>query len=173
MAWRTRAARELREFSFAAAYLFVCFGALIMLKSAVLRGHGLSPLPLGFALVKALLMAKFMMVGQALHLGERYRERPLVWSILYRASVFLLLLLTLAVLEAVVAGWLHGRPAAQSLHGMGGGTMYEAAATSLVLLLILLPYFAARALAEALGPRRLRHLLFGGGRELRDQDRTV
>ncbi len=157
---RTRAAREFRHFLAIAGYLYVCFGALILLKSAVLQGHGFEPAPWGFALVKAALLAKFMMVGQALGLGRRFADRPLIWAILHRAVVFLLLLVALSVAEHIVAGLFHGRGVVRSLQEMGGGTAFEAGATVLVLLLILLPYFAFRVLAEALGHDRLMRMLF-------------
>jgi hypothetical protein len=157
---RARARHEGLRFAATAGYLYVCFGALVALKSAILHGHGLPPLPLGLALVKALLLAKFMMVGDALRLGERYRTRPLIWPILHRSVVFLALLVGLTVAEAVVAGWLRGRAIVESLRGLGGGTWAEAGATLLVLLLILLPYFAFRMLAEVLGPDRLFRVMF-------------
>lgn len=155
-----RASREVRHFLAIAAYLYVCFGALILLKSAILHGHGLEPVPWGFAVVKAALLAKFMMVGQALGLGRRFADRPLIWPILHRAVVFLLLLVALSIAEHMVAGLWHGRGVEDSVLDMAGGTAFEAGATVLVLLLILLPYFAFRVLAEALGHERLMRMLF-------------
>ena len=157
---RTRAARELRHFLSIAAYLYVCFGALILLKSAILHGHGFEPTPWGFALVKAALLAKFMMLGQALRLDRRFGARPLIWPILHRSVVFLALLVALSVAEHVAAGLFGGRGVMESVREMAGGSALEAAATVLVLLLILLPYFAFRVLAEALGHDRLMRMLF-------------
>ena len=147
---RVHALHEVRQFAAIAAYLFVCFGALILMKSAILRGHGFDPVPWGFAVLKAALLAKFMLVGHALRLGERFRARPLIWSILYRSVVFLALI-GLSVLEHGLLALLHGRALGPALREIGGGTALEAAATALVLLLVLLPYFGFRALAEALG----------------------
>ena len=156
---RTRAVREFRHFLAIAAYLYVCFGALILLKSAILHGHGFQPMPWGFAVVKAALLAKFIMVGQALGLGRRFADRPLVWPILHRAVVFMLLLVALSIAEHVAAGLFSGRGVVESLREMAGGTAAEAGATVLVLLLILLPYFAFHVLAEALGQDRLMRML--------------
>jgi hypothetical protein len=35
--------------------------------------------PFGFAAVKALVCAKFVSVGHALHIGERFKSLPLIW----------------------------------------------------------------------------------------------
>jgi len=83
----TRIKHELREFAVIAAYLFICFTALAYLKATILRAHGIEFAPFGFAAVKALVCAKFVSVGHALHIGERFKSLPLIWPTLYK-SVF-------------------------------------------------------------------------------------
>jgi hypothetical protein len=58
---RKRAVDELKEFLIIAAYLYVCFTALAYLKAAILEAHGVAFAPFGFAAIKALICAKFMM----------------------------------------------------------------------------------------------------------------
>src|ERR1700689_3567210 len=90
-----RAADELKEFLVIAAYLYICFSALAYLKFAILQAQDVAFAPFGFAAVKALICAKFMSVGHALRMGERYKSRALIWPTLYRALVFLALLFVL------------------------------------------------------------------------------
>ena len=52
--------------------------------------------PWGVAIVKALLLAKFMLIGRALKIGERNNTRPLIWPTLHKAFAFLVLLVVLA-----------------------------------------------------------------------------
>ena len=104
---------ELKEFIVIAAYLFVCFSALAYLKYAILQAQDIAFAPFGFAAAKALICAKFMSVGHAMHLGERYKTRALIWPTLYRSLVFLALLLVLNVLEEVAVGLLHHRTVAE------------------------------------------------------------
>ena len=54
---------ELRQFGLIAGYLYVCFGALILYKMAILRGQGIGYAPYGLAAVKALVLAKFILAG--------------------------------------------------------------------------------------------------------------
>jgi hypothetical protein len=74
-----RVARELKEFLTIAAYFYVCFTALAYLKAAILQAQGIAFAPFGFAAVKVLICAKFMSIGHAMHLGERYRKQALIW----------------------------------------------------------------------------------------------
>ena len=55
---------ELREFAILATYLFVYFSALAGFKAAILSAEGISFSPWLFALIKALVCAKFLLVGR-------------------------------------------------------------------------------------------------------------
>jgi hypothetical protein len=157
---RTRAIQELREFAVIAAYLYICFMALAYLKSAILQAHGIAYAPFGFAAVKALICAKFVLVGRALHVGERFKTMPLIWPTLYRSLAFLALLLVLNVLEEVIVGVIHHRAVTDAVSDIGGGTIDQLIATSFVVLLVLIPFFAFRALGEVVGERNLVRVFF-------------
>ena len=155
-----RAIDELKEFLVIAAYLYVCFTALAYLKAAILQAHGVSFAPFGIAAIKALICAKFMSVGHAIHLGERHKKEALIWPTLRRSFVFLVLLLVLNVLEEVILGYIHHRAVVDSIAAVGGGTMHQLIAASIVVLLILIPFFAFRSLSEVVGERNLLRLFF-------------
>jgi len=151
---------EFKEFVVVAAYLLVCFTAILYLKSAILRAHGVAFEPFGFAAVKAFICAKFVSIGHVLHVGERFKSLPLIWSTLYRSLAFLALLIVLNALEEIIAGVVHHRSLAESLNEFGGGSLDQLIATSFVGLLILIPFFAFRTLGEVLGERNLLRLFF-------------
>jgi hypothetical protein len=155
-----RAAHELKQFLIIAAYLYVCFTALAYLKAAILQAHGITFAPFGFAAVKALICAKFLSVGYVFHFGERYKKQALIWPTLHSSFVFLVLLIVLTVLEEVIVGYLRHRAFADSLAEVGGGTLHQAIATSIILLLVLIPFFAFRSLADVIGGRVLFRLFF-------------
>jgi hypothetical protein len=155
-----RAADELKEFAVIAAYLYVCFTAILYLKASILKAHGIAFAPFGFAAVKALICAKFVSVGHILHVGERFKPLPLIWPTLYRSLAFLVLLLALNALEEIVVGLMHHRAILDSLAEFGGGTLDQLIATSIVGLLILIPFFAFRTLGEVVGERNLVRVFF-------------
>ncbi|MCF6110862.1 hypothetical protein [Mesorhizobium muleiense] len=154
-----RAKNELREYALLSLYLFVCFGALILYKAAILGEEGISYLPSGLAAIKALILAKFIMLGQMIRLGDRRGGGRIAYVIAYKALLYLILLLVLSVLEEVVVGLIHGRSVAASLAEFGGAKLPQTLATSLIMLLILIPYLASRELNVALGEGRLWKLL--------------
>ena len=158
---RGRVIHELRELTIITGYLFVCFAAVLQLKASVLHAHEALLAPLGFAAVKAVICAKFMVLGSAFHIGGRVTRPPLIWPTLYRAFAFLILLIVLNVLEEAVVGLIHGRATRDTLTELAGGSWDQVIATSFVMFLILIPYFAFRALGDVIGEDTLVRLYFG------------
>jgi len=150
-----RATDELREFAVIAAYLYICFTAILYLKASILKADNIEFAPFGLAAVKAMICAKFVSVGHMLHVGERFKSLPLIWPTLYKSVTFLVFLIVLNALEEIVAGFLQHRTVADSLAEFGGGTLDQLIATSIVGLLVLVPFFAFRTLGEVVGERNL------------------
>jgi hypothetical protein len=152
---REKATEELIEFVILTAYLYVCFAAVIYLKASVLEAQGVAYTHLGLAIVKAALCAKFMLVGRAFHIGERYKNLPLIVPTLHKSFVFLLLLVVLTLIEEIVVGAIHGRTVLDSISAIAGGTFHQFVAIILIIFLILMPYFAFRSLGQIVGDKIL------------------
>jgi len=157
---RQRTMHEIKEFAFLTLYLYATLGAVILMKAAVLHAEGIDFTPWGVAIVKAAVLAKFMLLGNALKVGERSGTAPLIWPTLHKAVGLLLLLLVLTIIEDVVAGFIHGRSITASLSELLGPRLWETLANILIMLMVLIPYCAFRALGEALGEGRLTRMFF-------------
>jgi hypothetical protein len=95
-----------------------------------------------------------------LHIGERFKTLPLIWSTLYKSFTFLVLLLILNAIEEVVVGLIHHRSVVDSISKIGGGTLDQLIATSFIVALVLAPFFAFRSLGEVVGERNLVRIFF-------------
>jgi len=116
--------------------------------------------PWGFAAVKAAVTAKFVLIARAMHLGERFRSKPLIWEAAYRSLVFVLVVVVLTVVEEAIVGAIHGRPMLDSISEIGGGTLMMFIATAVILFLVFLPLSASYALGEVMGEKALFLLFF-------------
>ena len=156
-----RLRNELIEYMAIAAYLAVCFGALLFFKAAILESEGIDATRVGLAIIKALILGKFVLILEKVRIGGRKKSaNVLVLDVIKKALLFTLLLLILTAVEDVIVGFIHGESARDALKGIGGGTRPEALATSLLMFLILIPYFAYREIAARLGEEALSKLLF-------------
>ncbi len=156
---RRKLGHELQQYAIISAYLYICFGALIFYKTAILRGEGIDYAPYGLAAVKALVLGKFILMGHAARMGERYERRQFIHIVAYKSLLFLVMLLVLSVIEEAIVGVIHGRSFADSLTDIAGGTLLEIVASCVIMLLILIPYLTFRELNEVLGEGRLRQIL--------------
>ena len=84
-------------------YLYITLGAVILMKTAVLHTQGIEFEFWGVGIVKAVVLAKFIMIGQAMKVGDR-SIGALIWPTLHKAFAFLLLLVILTTIEEVVVG---------------------------------------------------------------------
>jgi hypothetical protein len=159
--YRERFVSELREFTILATYLFICFTALLAYKAALLRAYGVSFAPWVLAAIKALVSAKFLLIGRVFGLGDGLaRKHPLIVSTLYRSFTFLIMLILLTAIEEIVMGHFRGETVAESLADLAGGTLWQVIATSFIVLLVLVPWFAFRAIGEVIGDGTLVRLFF-------------
>jgi hypothetical protein len=150
----------MREFFGLAIYLWIGFAAVLQLKAAVLEANGLPTLPLGIALIKALVTAKFVLLGRMMGIGEGSAGHRAIVAVARRSFALLVLLIVLTILEEVALAMWHGRPASAAFGELGGGTLHQMFATCFVMLLILIPYVTLRVLDERLGEGRLFELMF-------------
>jgi len=155
---KARLREELRKYLAVSGYLYVCFVAILLFKMAVLRDTGVAYLPLGLAAAKALIVGKFVLIGEAMHVGSRVGARTVLQRIVRRVVLLFALLIVLVVVEELLVGWIHGHPVAQTLAEYRH-RLPEVLAMLLLLLLILVPLVAAMEVSRAMGPGALRDVL--------------
>jgi hypothetical protein len=154
------ALHEAKEFFWVFLYLYLCIGMLVVYKSLSLKAYGIEFAPYGFALVKAAILGKFILIGQALPMGRRFDQMPLIYPTLYRAFIFFILLVALSAAEEAVVGMWHGEPFGEAVSHVYGGTLPSVLAGCLVTFFFLVPYFALLQLNDVLGKGRLFDLFF-------------
>jgi hypothetical protein len=157
---RTRAWEELRTWLLLSAWLAVFFCAFTAYRNLTLGAEGEADFRYGASVVEALVVAKFILLGRALRVGEKPVHGPLIVPVLYQTGVYGLLVLAFSVLERLIEGALHRRRPLDVLEGLLAEGSDEILARTLVLLLALLPLCALIALGRALGAGRLSRLFF-------------
>jgi hypothetical protein len=156
-----RVRNELIEYLAIAAYLAICFGALLFYKATILESEGIETTRVGLAIVKALILGKFVLILEHLKIGHGKKSaRVVAFDILKKALLFTFLLFLLTIAEDVIVGYVHGEDARDAVKGIGGGTRPEAIATALLMFMVLIPYFAYKDIAMKLGEAALLKLLF-------------
>jgi hypothetical protein len=161
---KERLREELHRYLAVSAYLYVCFAAILLYKSAILNSIGEHYLPLGLAAGKALILGKFMLLGEAAGVGTRIGARTLLQRILSSSVLFLGLLVLLTIIEEIIVGLVHGHSLGQAVATLAEHPWPETLASCFLMLLVLIPLVTVTEVSRTLGPGALRQLLLGSSR---------
>ncbi len=114
----------------------------------------------GFALINALALAKIVVIGQDLHVGERLtRSLPLIYTIMLKAAVFAVIVIAFHVIEETLIGIWHGKTAAEAIPTLGDGSLQALLMLSIISFVALIPFFGFLEIQKALGVEQLRAIL--------------
>jgi hypothetical protein len=105
---KERALEGFKRFVAIFLYLWVVFGLLSIHKNLVLSQRHLDYEEHTFAIIDALVFAKVLLLGEELHLGRRFENKPLIYPILYKCLVFSIVLICFHAVETVAVGVWHG-----------------------------------------------------------------
>jgi hypothetical protein len=141
-------------------YLWVVFGLLVLYKSLILREHQLDYVRGGLALFNALALGKVLLLAQALKLGQRTEAAPLAQAAVLKAAMFAVVLAAFQLVEEVAIGAWRGHSVAESIQAVGGGTLEGILTLTVILWVLLIPFFAFAELRRTLGRAALLRLLF-------------
>jgi hypothetical protein len=157
-----RVFQEWKRFLLMALYLWVIFALFALYQSILLRQHAIDYELHGFALFNALVLGKLMLVAENMRPARWLPGRPLVYRILFEGLLFSILFIVFHVLEKVITGLIQGKEAAASVPAIGGGGLAGLASVTLIMFVMLIPFFAFRNVSRELGRGRLEAMVFGG-----------
>jgi hypothetical protein len=161
---KTRLRHEFEEYLLVSAYMIAFIGAFTLYRHLILAEYHVY-FAYGSAIVEGLILGKIVLIGQALHVGERKTEAPLIWPTLRKALLFGLLFFVFSILETGVKRLLHHEEVFQAFAGITPEARNEALARSIMMFVALIPFFAFGELRKHFGVESLVRLFFRGARE--------
>jgi hypothetical protein len=114
----------------------------------------------GASVVMGVLIAKMIMVGNWLKLGQRRHASTLIAPAIYDTAIYTPFVFALILLQRFIEGLLHGRSARDLVEGIASLGWKEIAARTLVIAVGFIPFFVIRELAQRMGYGGVADLLF-------------
>lgn len=135
-------------------YLFASLSLLSTLKALVLAQHGINDFLHCYvvALVESLALAKIVVIAQKLPLMEKFSDKPLIYSVLYKSVVMSIFINIGANIEEKLFVHHHVEPTHPAVLMV---------THQVVLMIIFMALFTTRALNNELGNGVLKKLFFG------------
>lgn len=158
---KEKALLEFKRFLGIFLYLWVVFALLSIHESIIRAQHNLDFAAHSFAIINAFVLAKVLLVGEHLHLGGGFKEKPLVYPVLYKSLVFSIFLTGFHVAERMIVGMIGGKTLAESFSAIGGGRLEAILSIGALTFVMLIPFFAFRELGRVIGDAELRSLFYG------------
>jgi hypothetical protein len=159
--FKQKLVHEIREFL--AVFLFLApFFLAITNYRIYLQGNFSYPLlTYGMSLFGALVLSKIILIGELIHLGGGFSNRPKLFIAVYKSAVFTIFYLMFHMLEEGVRGALHGKG---FLHAVQTETFTSVGGLSARLLFVFftfVPFFALMETRRAMGIERFHELFLG------------
>ena len=157
--WKKRALAELRKLSITVMYVWVLLCVFTLHSEIILAQHHIDySAKFGFNFINAVILAKFMWLGEILHAGKKAGGKVLLHSMLWNSAIFAVILMVCHLLEeALVKVW-HGQSFAASFSETVADPR-NIFATMLLMFVVLIPFFFAKGLIEILGKDEIKRLL--------------
>jgi hypothetical protein len=154
---KQRAVHEFEEVVILTVYLLFFFLALATYSAFLLGQFHISYFAYGTALINALVIAKVILIGEALHAGTRYEKKAaLLYSAIWKAFVFGFLVFAFHLLEEMIKNLIHGKAAMTAFHEVRLEVLLSRA---VVIFLTFIPLFLFRELRRVIGEEKFMTLV--------------
>lgn len=162
---KARAIDETKKFLIMTLYLWLFFALLSLHKTLVLDQNHIDYQEQGFAIVNALVLAKVMLIADDLKLGARFKDHPLIYSVLWYSFAFAAVLVCFHIVERGVVALLHGKPVTAGLADFGAGNVKGVLSMAAIAFVALIPFFMFREIARVVGTDQIWQLIFTRGQK--------
>ena len=140
-------------------YLWVLLGLFAVHRSIILNEENLF-YHQGFAVINAFLLAKVVLTADIFHAADKFNDKPLIYPIVFKSIVFSTILISFYLTEETLLGMWHGKTFAQSIPALGGGSLKGILSVGVIMLFVLMPFFALREIGRDIGGDKLYELFF-------------
>ncbi len=163
--WKAILVHEFFEYLFNFAFLAFFLISFAWYKRLILAVYSIQFSGYWAPLIEAAVLAKVVMIGDALRLGRRFRNLPLAVPTIYRTIMFSLLVLLFSFAEHIVRALMHGKTAAEGIAELTTQGWSVILAWFVVVIAAFLPFFTVKEIEAAFGSGRVRGLFFRKGSE--------
>lgn len=158
--WKEVLLHELVEYLFNFSFLSFFLIAFAWYRRLLLDSYHISNAVYWAPVISAAILAKVLMIGEALRMGRRLRTWPLVIPTIYRTVVFSLLVVVFSFLEHMAGAWIHGKKAADGITELTNTGWQGMLAWYILIIIAFLPFFALKEIETVFGTGKVRGLFF-------------
>ena len=142
-------------------YLGVFFCVLDTYGMLLMNKFHIAYFAYGTSLLNAVLVAKAILIGEAINLGERFEQKPVLYSAIAKATMFAWLVFVLHLLEETVKNLFVGKTVAAAFEDI---RLDDLLMRTIVIVCAFVPLFIFREMRRVIGRDALRNILLRSAR---------
>jgi hypothetical protein len=158
--WKQKILHEMIEYWLSVLYMAIFFSVFSNYRRLILVHYGITYEDYGVSVIKALVLAKVVLVAESLRLGRGLEDEPLIVPTLRKGFLFTVCVALFDVVESMIGSFIHGRGLMGAVGEVVSGFNYEWLAGALVVFFAFMPFFAVRELRRVLGEGVIGRLFF-------------
>jgi hypothetical protein len=157
---------EVRELIPPTVFFLIAFEILALSRTLMLRQYGISISAFAGVVISALLVAKAILLADLLPFVNRFPDKPLIYNVVWKTTIYVIASLIIHYLEQLIPVWWRMHDFAAANHRLLKEIVWPHFwAIQLWLAVLLFVYCTGREAIEAIGPREVRQLFFGGSQK--------
>src|SRR5262245_17200484 len=143
-------------------FFLITFHIVLIDRALMLREYGLRLSSMAAAAVMALLVAKVVLLADKLPFINRFPEKPLIYNVVWKTTIYVLASLFVHYLEHLVPLWWRSGEFADANRDLWHEIVWPHFwAIQLWLVVLIFVYCAMRELIRVVGRDRITHIFFG------------
>ena len=143
-------------------YLFFIFSSFLTYRSLIMAQLGIEYHEYGFAIIKALVFAKVILIVKFVSVVKRFDDKPLIIPTMYKVVLFTLFSAMFVLLEHIVRGLIEGLTVIASIEEITAVGANEMMSRILVFVFALVPYFIMNEVSRVVGKGKVLEWFFRG-----------
>jgi len=161
--WKRKLFHEMTAYWINVAYLTLLFAAFTSYRRLILANYDITYSNWGISFIKAMVLAKVVMVGGLFHFGRALEKKPLILATLFNSFLFTIWVALFAAIESALRGLFHGKGFAGATDHLLSEGAHEFYAKCLVVFVAFIPFFAFKELGRVLGKGKIWEWFFRKG----------
>ena len=148
---KQRILHEMIRYWLLVLYMAIFFAVFTSYRRLLLAHHGISYGEYGIAVIRAMVLAKVVLVAETMRLGRGYEDKPLIVPTLYKTFLFTVCVAIFDTAEVFIHGLLGGLGSTGAADEVISRFNYEWLSKVLVIFFAFIPLFAVGELRRVLG----------------------
>lgn len=159
--WKQKLQSELKEYAFNVAYLAVFFSTIIFYRRLILLKYNIYLDDYFLGVIKALVIAKVIMIGAFFGISRRFENKPLIIPVLYKSLLFVVFVVVFDVIEGYLRSLMLTGDFENACQNLVAHHFGKAWLGGIVVVFIMfIPFFGIKELQRVIGKDKMVGIFF-------------